>query len=65
MSDFSNLHVGDKIEFDNGLVHAVATITKVADKSAFVGEKRRYVVQTEKGNQSIVSPSEVHRILEN
>ena len=59
MSDFSNLTEGMKLTFNNGLFTAVATIEKVVDNQAFVGEKRRYIVKTEKGYTSIISPSEV------
>mgnify|MGYP003291835519 CR=1 FL=1 len=61
MSKFADLKVGDKIEFDNGLVNkkTKATITEAHYNENFVGEKRRYLVETEEGYHHMVKPSEV------
>ena len=56
---YSNLKEGEKIVFDNELMKTVGIIQKVAVSPHFVGSKKKYVVETNAGYKTMVSPSEI------
>lgn len=64
--DFENLHIGDEIEFDNTLIRNTGVIIKVAVKDAYFkanGERTRYILNVKGGYTTIVSSSEVLRVI--